>query len=173
MYSFSGNGAASFPKFHIHVSVSDICMFPGSVHIFPPAEKADPSWEYIIRSQTHECGNWDWDPDIPFLGIFVQIFDILSLQCSIESGPHFFFCRLIGFPPPSSYHSILSTALLVFLLSVLHIKNSLPTVADRIRGVGAMRRQQKKCGPLLNYYIYFKYARIRLYNTVTLQKWAS
>jgi hypothetical protein len=22
----------------------------------------------------HECGNWDWDPDIPFLGIFVSKF---------------------------------------------------------------------------------------------------
>ncbi len=59
------------PNFHIHVSVSDLyCIFPGSVHIFPPAEKADPLWKYIIRSQTHECGNWDGDPDIPFLGIF-------------------------------------------------------------------------------------------------------
>ncbi len=25
--------------------------------VFPAAEKADPSWEYIIRSQTHERGN--------------------------------------------------------------------------------------------------------------------
>ncbi len=44
-----------------------IYIFPGSVYIFPPAEYADRSWEYINRSQTHECGNWDWDPDIPFL----------------------------------------------------------------------------------------------------------
>ncbi len=51
-----------------------IYIFPGSVHIFPPAEKADPSWEYIIRSQTYECGNYDWGPDIPFLGIFVSNF---------------------------------------------------------------------------------------------------
>ncbi len=29
---------------------------------------------YIIRSQTHECWNWDWGPDIPFLGIFVSNF---------------------------------------------------------------------------------------------------
>ncbi len=49
-------------------------IFPGSVYIFPPAEQADPSWEYIIRSQTHECGNWDLGPDIPFLGIFVSNF---------------------------------------------------------------------------------------------------
>ncbi len=27
---------------------------------------------YIIRSQTHECGNWDWGPEIPFLWIFVS-----------------------------------------------------------------------------------------------------
>jgi hypothetical protein len=26
---------------------------------FPPAEQADPSREYIILSQIHECGNWD------------------------------------------------------------------------------------------------------------------
>jgi hypothetical protein len=25
-------------------------------------------------SQKHECGNWDRDPDIPFLGIFVSKF---------------------------------------------------------------------------------------------------
>ncbi len=51
-----------------------IYIFPGSVYIFPPAEQADPSWEYIIHSQTHECGNWDWGPDIPFLGIYVSNF---------------------------------------------------------------------------------------------------
>ncbi len=45
------------PNLNIHVSVGD--LYTGSVHIFPLAEKADPSWEYIIRSQTHECGIWD------------------------------------------------------------------------------------------------------------------
>ena len=56
-------------------------IFPGSVHISSPAETAAPSWEYIIRSQTHECGNWDWGPNIPLLGIFVSnFFGILSLQ---------------------------------------------------------------------------------------------
>ena len=61
------------PSFYIHVSWA-IYIFPGSVHIFPPAEMAAPSWEYIIRSQTHECGNWDWGHDISFLGIFVSNF---------------------------------------------------------------------------------------------------
>ncbi len=73
IYSFSGNCAASAP-ISTFMCLWVIYIFPGTVHIFPPAEKADPSWEYIIRSQTHECGNWDWGPDIPFLGIFVSNF---------------------------------------------------------------------------------------------------
>ncbi len=35
-----------------------IRTFPWSVYIFPPAEQADPSWEYKNRSQTHKCGNY-------------------------------------------------------------------------------------------------------------------
>jgi hypothetical protein len=42
--------------------------------MFPAAEKADRSWEYISRSQTHECGNWDFGQAIPFLEIFVSNF---------------------------------------------------------------------------------------------------
>ncbi len=71
--SYSGNCAASAP-ISTFMCLWEIYIFPGSVHIFSPAEKADPSWEYLIRSQTHECGNWDWDPNVPFLGIFVSNF---------------------------------------------------------------------------------------------------
>ncbi len=36
------------------------------------------SWEYINRSQTHECGNWDWGRAIPFLGIHK-----LDFRCNV------------------------------------------------------------------------------------------
>ncbi len=29
----------------------------------------DQTWEYVNRSQTHECGNWDWGHTIPKKGI--------------------------------------------------------------------------------------------------------
>ncbi len=35
---------------------------------------------YINRSQTFECGNWDWGRAIPFLGIIVSNFGVVSLQ---------------------------------------------------------------------------------------------
>ncbi len=70
-----------------------IYKFPRSVHIFPPAEKADPSWEYIIRSQTHECGNWDWGPNIPFLGIFVSNFRHFVFAVRVSHWSHFEFLR--------------------------------------------------------------------------------
>ncbi len=73
IYSLSGIRAASAP-ISTFICLWAIYILQGSVHIFPPAEKADPSWEYIIHSQKHECGNWDWGPDVPFLGIFVSNF---------------------------------------------------------------------------------------------------
>ncbi len=45
-----------------------------STYFLQQKRQTHPGWEYMIRSQTHECGNWDWDPDIPFLGLFVSDF---------------------------------------------------------------------------------------------------
>ncbi len=59
------------------------CVFQGFIYsqdrsAYCAAGKyVDRFWEYINRSQTHECGNWDWGRLIPFLGI--QIWDF---RCS-------------------------------------------------------------------------------------------
>jgi hypothetical protein len=78
MYSQKWNCAASlFPKHNYNVKspnsytyrcVRDL-IFPGSVCLFAAAKYVDRSWEYKNRSQTHECGNWDWDRAIPRKGI--------------------------------------------------------------------------------------------------------
>ncbi len=81
MYSFSGN-SATLALISTFMCLWAIYIIPGSVHIFPPAEKADPSWEYIIRSQTHECGNWDWDPRYFFSGNICFKFSAFCL-CSV------------------------------------------------------------------------------------------
>ncbi len=58
-------------NFDIHVSVSNLYNPRIAPHIF---RQADRSREYNNRSQTHECGNWDWGHATPFLGIFVSTF---------------------------------------------------------------------------------------------------
>ncbi len=85
IYSFSGNCAAS-ASISSFMCLWAIYIFAASVHIFPPSEKADPLWEYIIRSQTHECGNWDWDPDIPFLGICICFKFSAFCLCSVAQS---------------------------------------------------------------------------------------
>jgi hypothetical protein len=45
------------PNFHIHVSVSELYI-PTMGLPFCWRKYMDRSWEYINRSQTHECGNW-------------------------------------------------------------------------------------------------------------------
>ncbi len=54
IYSFSGNCLASAP-ISTFMCLLVIYIFPGSVHIFPPAEKADPSGEYMYNSLTDAC----------------------------------------------------------------------------------------------------------------------
>ncbi len=52
------------------------CIFPGSVYAYFLQQNRQTHRGNIpfIRSQTHECGNWDWGPDILFLRIFVSNF---------------------------------------------------------------------------------------------------
>ncbi len=75
MYSQKRNCAPQ-SNVHIHVSVSDSYIFPGSVHIFSCSRigRRIVGIQYINRSQTHECGNFDWGRAIPFLWIFVSNF---------------------------------------------------------------------------------------------------
>ena len=57
------------PNFHINTSVCDLYIFPRSVCLFCLRKYVDQSWDYINRSQTHECGNWGWGRAIPRKGI--------------------------------------------------------------------------------------------------------
>jgi hypothetical protein len=73
-----------------------ICTFPGLVHIFPAAEKADRSWKCINLSQIYKCRNWETghynsvlEITVSFLGIHKWEPDIyfgfpsaLHLQCT-------------------------------------------------------------------------------------------
>jgi hypothetical protein len=43
----------------------------------------DRSWEYINRSQTHECGNWGWGRAIPRKGIYKR-----NCRCSVSNLSH-------------------------------------------------------------------------------------
>jgi hypothetical protein len=45
-------------------------IFPRWVCLFCWRNYVDRSWEYINRSQTHECGNWGWGRAIPRKGIY-------------------------------------------------------------------------------------------------------
>jgi hypothetical protein len=60
-------------NFHIHVSVRDLYIPRIGPHIKSCGRIGRPIiLEYINRSQTHECGNWDGVHVIPFLGMFVS-----------------------------------------------------------------------------------------------------
>jgi hypothetical protein len=62
----------------------------------------DRSWEYINRSQTHECGNWNWGRAISFLGLHEWDF-----CCNVYGfrQPRKGVWFLSGFPPLSIHYS--------------------------------------------------------------------
>ncbi len=57
-----------------------IYIFPWSVCLFCWRKYVDRSWDYVNRSQTHECGNWGWGRAISRKGIHKWDF-----RCSVPS----------------------------------------------------------------------------------------
>ncbi len=72
-----------------------IYVFPRSICLFCCRKYMDRSWEYINRSQTHECVNWDWGRAIPRKGILNGI--LLAVQ-GLWMG-WICTCRLIPYLP--------------------------------------------------------------------------
>jgi hypothetical protein len=78
------------PNFHIYVSVSDLYI----PRIGPPILLQENMRTYpgnINRSQTHECGNWDWGRAIPRKEIHnwdfrCSVSNVLSLFASVVLG---------------------------------------------------------------------------------------
>jgi hypothetical protein len=64
-------------RFHIHVSVSYLYAYSQNLSTY---RQTDPG--ICNRSQTHECGNWDWGLQFIFWEHLFRIFGIASLQCT-------------------------------------------------------------------------------------------
>ncbi len=79
-----------------------IYLFPGLVHIFPPAETAAPSWEYIIRSQNMNVEIRTEAPIFLFWEYLLQIFSIFSLQCTALLFKNIWSC----FKPPWQHQTM-------------------------------------------------------------------
>jgi hypothetical protein len=58
-------------------------IFPRCVFLFCWRKYVDRRWEYINRSQTHECGNWGWGHAIPRKGIHKR-----NCRCNANSLAH-------------------------------------------------------------------------------------
>jgi hypothetical protein len=79
------------PNFHIDLSLSD--LYIPTIHLPILWKYVALSWEYINRSQTHECGTWNGCRAIPekkeyLKGIFVAVHAIF--------GPSKFFVFFSG-----------------------------------------------------------------------------
>jgi hypothetical protein len=61
-----------------------IYIFPRSLCLFCCLKYVDRSWEYINRSQTHECESWEWGRAIPRKGIYK--WDFPSSVVGVKGG---------------------------------------------------------------------------------------
>ncbi len=68
------------PNFHIHVSVSDLYNPTIVLPTLLEEIHVDRSWDYINRSQTHECGNWGLGHAIPRKGIHTVNWIFVAVQ---------------------------------------------------------------------------------------------
>ncbi len=77
----------------------------------------DRSWKYVYnRSQTHECGNWDWCRAIPFLGTHTWDF-----RCSAVGTVH---PLTVGTLPTTIAESSYSSALFRWtVITTLRLEN--------------------------------------------------
>jgi hypothetical protein len=80
------NFETNIPRKGVSVPISTfmrlwvIYKFPRSVCLFCWRKYVDRSWDYINRSQTHECGNWGWGRAIPRKGMQSEIFVAVCLS---------------------------------------------------------------------------------------------
>jgi hypothetical protein len=113
------------PNFCIHVSVNNLYIPPISRFIYSH-DRSDyfVVWEYINRSQIHECRNWVRGHAVSFPGIFVSNF---SVQCICSAD---FFKELIKFAPTLTLHYVTSKSLPVgfrtlnAIDSLVHLQNT-------------------------------------------------
>ncbi len=61
-----------------------LCRFKYFHHRSAYSAAGDRSWEYINRSQTHECENWDWGRAVLYLGIHKSKFLCSAIMYSGE-----------------------------------------------------------------------------------------